>query len=75
MLGETTRSMLDALEEGRVTSESLVKAHLEAIESRDGEIGAFLDVFPEDADPPRGSDLSISTCSFPMKLLGFDASP
>lgn len=49
MLGETTRSMLTALEQGQVTAEALVKEHLAEIENRDAEIGAFLDVFNEDA--------------------------
>lgn len=49
MLGETTQSMLSALEKGHISAEALVKEHLDAIAQRDGEIGAFLDTFPEDA--------------------------
>ncbi len=49
MIGTSAAAMLEAQQQGQVTAEALVAAHLDQIRSRDAEIGAFLEVFEDEA--------------------------
>jgi aspartyl-tRNA(Asn)/glutamyl-tRNA(Gln) amidotransferase subunit A len=49
MIGSSAAAMLEAQQQGQISAEELVSAHLAHIRDRDTEIGAFLEVFGDDA--------------------------
>ncbi len=49
MIGSSAAAMLEAQQQGQISAEELVSAHLAHIRDRDTEIGAFLEIFGDDA--------------------------